>query len=279
MMVVARINKTDLVKKLVKERIVAALEHEIGPDARHKVEAILTAANKREVNFSGDDKRVAGFSALSELTKSDETKKLISDSAKDLGLEPPRYEDDGTRFALSAQRSPRLLEPELAEVHPVSEQRPPPLLPPLLPRPAAVQIFGDSFEDAARRYEAASARQQGLYLAASGTLMQLNAIVAGILGVLLVSAEKGLLKTAVAIALSLHVLAAFVLCWAARPVGEQEEYGTPRTAMTVVYSYARADDTFRHYRRGWRLTLLALAISSAAAGLFLLHAFGIAVLE
>jgi hypothetical protein len=48
--------------------------------------------------------------------------------------------------------------------------------------------------------------------------------------------------------------------------------------MMVVDSYARTDDTFRNYRRGWRLTLLALAASAVGAGLFVLHAFGITVL-
>jgi hypothetical protein len=36
--------------------------------------------------------------------------------------------------------------------------------------------------------------------------------------------------------------------------------------------------TLRNYRRGWRLTLLALAASAVGAGLFVLHAFGITVL-
>jgi hypothetical protein len=50
-------------------------------------------------------------------------------------------------------------------------------------------------------------------------------------------------------------------------------------AMTVVDSYVDTDDTFRNYRRGWRLTLIALAASSVAAGLFVLHALGAPVLE
>ena len=36
---------------------------------------------------------------------------------------------------------------------------------------------------------------------------------------------------------------------------------------------------FRNYRRGWRLTLIALAASSVAASLFVLHMFGITLLE
>jgi hypothetical protein len=109
--------------------------------------------------------------------------------------------------------------------------------------------------------------------------MQLNAIVAGILGVMLASTERGLLKSVVGSALSLHVLSAVVLCWAARPVNRQQDYAGRPVAMTVVDSYVDTDDTFRNYRRGWRLTLIALAASSVAAGLFVLHALGAPVLE
>ena len=112
--------------------------------------------------------------------------------------------------------------------------------------------------------------RHGMYLAASGTLTQFNAIVAAIQGSAL-SSSDGALKLAIAAALLIHVLAAFVLCWAARPVKEGGD------ALSLTSSYKRTDDTFRNYRRGWRTTLLALTVSFGVLILFLLQSFGVNV--
>jgi hypothetical protein len=243
-----------------KERIVAALEQELGPTAREKVEAILTL------------ERQDPLPALFRLAKSQKTDSLISSVAAELRREyrlaHAKTDEERARilsegmslYSFKSVSPPRLREPTLAEV-------------------ALSSSTDGSFADAASQYKAANERQQGLYLAASGTLMQLNAIVAGILGVLLASTERGLLKSAVAIALVLHVISAFLLCWAARPVGGRDDFGSRNTAMAVVDSYKRTDDTFRNYRRGWRITLLALVASSSAAGLFVLHTFGVSVVD
>jgi hypothetical protein len=124
--------------------------------------------------------------------------------------------------------------------------------------------------------EAAADRQQSAYLTASGTLTQFNAIMAAIQGSVLASTGDGLLKIVVASALFLHVLAAFALCWAARPIVE-----TPNSIRgpSLVDDHWYALDTFRNYRRGWRMTLIALSVSSVAAGLYVLLAFGISAAD
>ena len=75
-----------------------------------------------------------------------------------------------------------------------------------------------------------------------------------------------------AVALVLHVLAAFLLCWAARPIDQP-----PATEAKFAIYHIRKDaqDTFKNYRRGWRLTIFALVASSAAVLVFLLQEFGI----
>src|SRR5262245_24977720 len=115
----------------------------------------------------------------------------------------------------------------------------------------------------------AIASQQGLYLAASGTLTQFNSILAAIHGALLSALESGALKTAVVVALAMHVLSPFILCRAARPIEH-------RQSCSLRASLKSRDDTFRNYRRGWRMTLLALTVSSLAAALYVLHTFGVA---
>jgi hypothetical protein len=114
--------------------------------------------------------------------------------------------------------------------------------------------------------------QQSVYLTASGSLIQFNAIVAAIQGVLLSFNVDAALRAAAAGALSSHVLAAFVLCWAARPIMEP-----PSTVRGLRFAddHKHAADTFRNYRRGWRMTLMALAASSLAAAIFVLNSFGV----
>jgi len=116
--------------------------------------------------------------------------------------------------------------------------------------------------------------RQGIYLAASGTLTQFNAILAAVQGAALTAVEAGALKAAIVAALVSHILAAFFLCWAARPVD-----GAPRqtAAMALMESHTLTDDTFRNYRHGWRMTLVALAISTVVAVLFVLHTSGVSL--
>jgi hypothetical protein len=116
--------------------------------------------------------------------------------------------------------------------------------------------------------------QQSIYLAASSSLIQFNAFVATIQGVLLNFNVDLISKTAAATALTLHVLAAFILCWAARPIWEPPSTVRGRS---FVNEHVHVADTFRNYRRGWRMTLLALTASSIAASLFVLNAFGVSV--
>jgi hypothetical protein len=116
--------------------------------------------------------------------------------------------------------------------------------------------------------------RQGIYLTASGTLTQFNAILAAVQATALATVELGVLKASMVAALVSHVVAAFFLCWAARPVD-----GAPHqtAAMALVETHTLTDDTFRNYKRGWRMTLIALAVSAVAAGLFVLHSVGISI--
>jgi hypothetical protein len=116
---------------------------------------------------------------------------------------------------------------------------------------------------------------QSIYLAASGALIQFNAIVAAIQGTLITINAEPTLRAASATALGLHVVAAFMLCWAARPITER-----PNTVRGLTYPpdhFRHVDDTFRNYRRGWRATICALLASSLAAGVFVASVFGITV--
>jgi hypothetical protein len=114
--------------------------------------------------------------------------------------------------------------------------------------------------------------RQGIYLAASGTLIQFNAILAAVHGAALTTVEVGALKAVMIAALVSHILAAFFLCWAARPV---DGAPTQTAAMALMESHTLTDDTFRYYRRGWRMTLVALAVSTVVAVLFVLHTSGV----
>lgn len=145
-------------------------------------------------------------------------------------------------------------------------------------------VGGMSFFQSQQResgFQAIEARQ-GHYLAAGGTLIQFNAVMAAILLSAFTSSEN-LLKALIAGALLLHVLAAFLLCWSARPVDEtvdlrqraklnlEEAVASAQQAANL--NARRATDTFRNYRRGWRATLLAITMSTGAVMLFLLQSF------
>lgn len=116
--------------------------------------------------------------------------------------------------------------------------------------------------------------RQGIYLAASGTLTQFNGIIAAALATALVTLDLGSLRFAFGAALVMHVLAAFFLCWAARPVA-----GTRETSpvMALMGQVTLVDHTFRNYQRGWRMTMLALTVTSVAGAIFVLRHFGIEV--
>jgi hypothetical protein len=100
--------------------------------------------------------------------------------------------------------------------------------------------------------------RHGMYLTAAGTLTQFNAVMAAIHSAAFASIASGTLRTALGAALAFHALAAFVLCWAARPI-----------ASAKVSAFKLADDTFRNYRRGWRVTVVAMLLTAAALGVFL----------
>lgn len=127
--------------------------------------------------------------------------------------------------------------------------------------------FDKADPSAVASYEAS----QHAYLSASGTLTQFNAIVSAIHAAA-VTYNSGVLRLAIVSALLLHVVAAFVLCWAARPVSRVPYAGAK---MVLAQSRALAEDTFKNYRRGWRMTMVALCVSSAALLLYVLGEFGV----
>lgn len=102
--------------------------------------------------------------------------------------------------------------------------------------------------------------EQGMYLAASGTLTQVNAILAALLIAALPSAHTLATKIVVGLAVAGHAIAGSLLCWAARPVANAD--GTPR--VTAADMLQRA---FTSYRRGWLATMLALVLSLLALAL------------
>jgi len=128
-----------------------------------------------------------------------------------------------------------------------------------------------SDRDQRHRIKEIEARQGG-YLAASGTLTQFNGIFAAALAAALATLELGSLKFAFSAALVLHVLASAVLCWTARPIDRKRE---PTPTMAFFAQVALVDHTFRNYRRGWRITMLALALTAVAGVLLGLQILGI----
>ena len=115
-------------------------------------------------------------------------------------------------------------------------------------------------------------RLQADYIAASGNLSQFNALMSAALTTS-ISSTTGHLRLAVVGALLLHVLACLSLCWAARPVSGERSRTTPSRAHREL-----AEDTFKNYRRGWRVTMLGVIASSLALGLYLGQMFGIVIL-
>ena len=110
---------------------------------------------------------------------------------------------------------------------------------------------------------------QSTYLTAAGSLIQFNAIMAAIHGAT-VTSGTGILKSGSAVALVLHVLSAFLLCWAARPVDPGRAMNQ---AMAFAVRHQSTHDTFLGYRRGWRASIVAMIVSCAVLGLFLYESF------
>ena len=99
--------------------------------------------------------------------------------------------------------------------------------------------------------------EQGMYLAASGTLTQFNAILAALLTAALSLDVSPPVTAVIGLALAGHAVAGFLLCWAARPIANPD--GTPR--LTAEQLLLRS---LINYRRGWRATMSALALSVLA---------------
>src|SRR5215470_4664372 len=135
-----------------------------------------------------------------------------------------------------------------------------------------IKLFDDRGERDLRHRLTEIAARQGSYLAASGTLTQFNGILAVAVAGALATLELGSLRFAVSAALFLHLFASVVLCWAARPIKPKHE---PTPTMAFFAKVALADRTFRTYRRGWRLTMLALVVTTIASVLLVLKMLGI----
>ncbi len=143
---------------------------------------------------------------------------------------------------------------------------------------------------------------QSLYLTASGTLTQFNAIMVAAQTTVFTASVDVPLKAVIGASLFLHIAAALLLCWAARPVGASTQSfpDVPaglmaridkgdRTAMQEVvswidaqeraFSYQQAMDLAIHtaklYRRGWRTSMCAITLSAVSFVAFLLQAAGI----
>jgi hypothetical protein len=116
--------------------------------------------------------------------------------------------------------------------------------------------------------------RQGTYLAASGTLTQSNCILAAALAGALATLNLGSLRLAFTAALMLHVRAAAVLFWAARPIAPKRE---PTPTMAFIRQVALVDHAFRNYQRGWRLTMLAFVATAIAGVLLGLQILGISL--
>ena len=135
-----------------------------------------------------------------------------------------------------------------------------------------IKLLDDRNErDQRQRLKEIEARHGG-YLAASGTLTQFNGILAAALAAALATLELGSLKFAFGAAVFLHLLASAILCWSARPITPKHE---PTPTMAFFAQVAVVDRTFRTYRRGWRLTMLALAVTAVAGVLLGVKILGI----
>lgn len=113
--------------------------------------------------------------------------------------------------------------------------------------------------------------EQGMYLAASGTLTQFNAIMAALLTAALSLDPSPVAKAILGLALAAHALAALLLCWAARPIANRD--GTPRLSAEALLT-----GSLVAYRRGWRATMLALALSVVALAVLSWQQLGAALL-
>jgi hypothetical protein len=81
--------------------------------------------------------------------------------------------------------------------------------------------------------------EQGMYLAASGTLTQFNAIMAALLTAALSLDVSLPVKAVIGLALAGHAAAGFLLCWAARPIAAP----TARRASRPTGSFSDPSST------------------------------------
>ena len=65
-----------------------------------------------------------------------------------------------------------------------------------------------------------------------------------------------------------YIAAAFLLCWAARPVHADRARSA---SMALMATIEMADDTFKNYRRGWRMTMMAMVASSVSVALYIVQ--------
>jgi hypothetical protein len=100
--------------------------------------------------------------------------------------------------------------------------------------------------------------QNALYASGAGTLTQLNAIIIALDSGLFSQTMPAAIKATIVVALMLHILAAFMLCFALRP-----QSGAELPQQLLV-------DTISKYKAGWRTTLAAMAISAMALVWFVL---------
>lgn len=147
-----------------------------------------------------------------------------------------------------------------------------PALAPHLPAPAVGPRPAELLDIAPARTPVSQARhapEQANYLAASGTLMQFNALVATLLTAALAMTTSGALRIAIVVALIVHTAAALLLCWAVRPIRPGQ----------VTASESLAADTFHNYRRGWRATMFAICLTAGVLVLITADVVGIRGIE
>ncbi len=151
-----------------------------------------------------------------------------------------------------------------------------PALAPHFPAPAVGPRPTELFDVAPARTPIPQMRhepEQANYLAAAGTLMQFNALVATLLAAALAMTASATLRIAIVLALIVHTVAALLLCWAVRPIGGGDAAARRRSSEGL------AADTFHNYRRGWRATMFAICLTTGVLCLITADVVGIRGIE